>query len=204
MGVVFDILMLVMLGATIVYAARLSLQLRSLRDSRADMDKTVRALLTATERAQNAMQGLRLTAQEQGQDLQDVIDKGLSLRDEIQVLSESGQRLAARMEALLDQMRPHAAQMPAMGGRPMAPQPTATPQAPQGKRPEQPHASRTAPSPAVGAVKGQGGMFAIRDPEVERGIDPMVESQMVAQDDAEGLSAAERDLLRALGQSRGR
>lgn len=195
-SIMVDFLLLCVLIATIVYAAKLSLQLKNLRNSKSDMEKTVRTLIAATDRAYAAMQGLRLTAQEQGQDLQDVIDKALALRDELQVMTDSGHRLSARMETLLGDMRPHASQVPQSSVK----QPVTPMAAPKA----QPMAAAKPVAPAAPAKKMPAlGGFNIRDPEVERGMDPMVESMVVAKDDADGLSEAERDLLRALGKQRG-
>lgn len=192
-SLMIDFLMLCLLLATIVYAARLSLQLRKLRDSKSELDKTVRQLMGATDKAYAAMQGLRLSAQEQGQDLQDVIDKAVILRDELQVMTDSGERLSGKLEKLVDKGRPLVA------GSPVMPKSVAAaPQQPSLAPKPQPSAA----APTLAAKKPLGG-FAIRDPEAERGIDLLQESKVVAQDDAEGLSAAERDLLRAIGATRG-
>lgn len=192
-SLMIDFLMLCLLLATIVYAARLSLQLRKLRDSKSELDKTVRQLMGATDKAYAAMQGLRLSAQEQGQDLQDVIDKAVILRDELQVMTDSGERLSGRLETLLDKGRPMVATAPIM------------PKATAAAAPQQPSFAAAKPqaAPAPAAAKKTLGGFAIRDPEAERGIDILQESKVVAKDDAEGLSAAERDLLRAIGAARG-
>lgn len=191
LSLILDVVILVLLGLTIVYAARLSLQLRRLRDSKSEMDQIVRDLVKNVDRADQAVRGLKETARAAGGDLQNAIDRAVSIADELEVVNESGNRLAARLESLLDAARPVVS-----GAGPKSSAPASRPaSSAQGGDSYAQHlrklevAEAEAPSP-------RGGMFAIRDGDAERGLDPL---QSVADDDAMGLySEAERDLFRAM------
>lgn len=95
-------LILVLLGATIYYAARLSLNLRDFRASRSDLDKLVRDLGTSVTRAEGAIAGLRETAREAGRDLQELVNEARTLSEELQLMGEAGNNLAGRLEKLAE------------------------------------------------------------------------------------------------------
>lgn len=188
-NLILNVLILVLLGLTIVYAARLSLQLRRLRDSKSDLDKVVRELIKNLDRADRAIMGLKESAREAGGDLQNAIDRAVSISDELEVINDSGNRLAQRLEGLMDTARPMVT-----GAAPKQPQAapqTAQPAAPsEGASNYAQHLRKLDPSDEKIARPG----FAIRDADAERGIDPLV-----ADEDAQALySEAERDLFRAM------
>lgn len=202
---VLNIFILLLLGPTIFYAARLSLRLRALQDSKADLDLTIRNLATHIEKAERSIQSLRMTAQESGADLQDAVNNARSIADELQLMTESGDRLAARIEKLADSS--NASPAPAMPSA-TAIEAGATPRAAKGK----PAAPKGAAQPAAGTNAFAKHLkrldkddeavipadnFMIRDPEVERGIDPVAAANE-ALDDMEFSSEAERDLYRAM------
>lgn len=195
LSLILDVVILVLLGLTIVYAARLSLQLRRLRDSKSDLDKVVRDLIKNLDRADRAIMGLKETAREAGGDLQNAIDRAVSIADELEVVNDSGNRLAAKLETLLDAARPIATGASAM---PKA--------APQVHAPVQEAGSDYAKhlrklDPADEKITRPTG-FAIRDADAERGEDPL---KMAEDDAAMGLySEAERDLFRAMKGTKGK
>lgn len=189
-SLILDVVILVLLGLTIVYAARLSLQLRRLRDSKSDLDKVVRDLIKNLDRADRTVMGLKETAREAGGDLQSAIDRAVAIADELEVVNDSGNRLAARLEALMDTARPMAT---SAVHKTSAPSP-AVPETPSDYakhlRKLDPSEEKLVRTPA----------FAIRDTDAERGIDPLTAGKDVTDDDAaHGLySEAERDLFRAM------
>ncbi len=203
---VLNIFILLLLGPTIFYAARLSLRLRALQDSKADLDLTIRNLATHIEKAERSIQSLRMTAQESGADLQDAVNNARSIADELQLMTESGDRLAARIEKLADSSNASSASaMPSA----TAIEAGATPRAAKGKPAVAP---KGAAQPAAGTNAFAKHLkrldkddeavipadnFMIRDPEVERGIDPVAAANE-ALDDMEFSSEAERDLYRAM------
>lgn len=104
-GVILDILIVILLGATIFYAARLSIHLKTFRDARSDMDDLLDDLSEAVIRAENAIKGMNNSAQQSGQKLQDVINEAKFLADELRFMNESGDNLASRLEKLAERNR---------------------------------------------------------------------------------------------------
>lgn len=189
LSLILDVVILVLLGLTIVYAARLSLQLRRLRDSKSDLDRVVRDLVKNLDRADRAIAGLRETAQDSGQDLQNAIDKATALSDELQLMTDSGDRLAGRLERLVDGAKPM------ISGISDAPK-----QQTRNTASSQDYAQHLRKLDAA-EEKASKLSFNIRDPEVERGIDPLDGNKMAFEDDGSGqglYSEAERDLFRAM------
>lgn len=192
LSLILDVVILVLLGLTIVYAARLSLQLRRLRDSKSDLDRVVKDLIRNLDRADRAVAGLREAAKESGRDLQDAIDKAQNITDELELMTDSGDRLAARLEQLVDGAKPI---LNAGASKPVNPAPAAAPAA----KPAEQQASYAQHLRKLDAAEEKAVArpmsFNIRDPEVERGIDPLDSKAL----EDEGLySEAERDLYRAV------
>jgi hypothetical protein len=214
-SLILDVIVVVLLGLTIVYAARLSLQLRRLRDSKSDLDKVVRDLVKNLDRADRAISGLKEAARESGTDLQNAVDKAMALSDELQLITDSGDRLASRLESLVAAGRPLAAPL-------NTPQSAPTPKtivepsksgadrrsgqdsqqanSPQGVQASYAQHLRKLDAGIVAPSNApvSGGPFSIRDPDAERGIDPLDTAE-----DESLYSEAERDLFRAM-KSRGR
>lgn len=193
-NLILNVLILVLLGLTIVYAARLSLQLRRLRDSKSELDKVVRDLIKNLDRADRSIMGLKEAAREAGGDLQNSIDRAVAISDELDVINDSGNRLAQRLEALMDTARPM------VSASSPAPKPQAAPAAQAAPSDNQSnyvqHLRKLDASDEKIARSG----FAIRDGDAERGIDPLVADE----EEARALySEAERDLFRAMkGQAK--
>jgi len=200
---ILNVVILVLLGLTIVYAARLSLQLRRLRDSKSDLDRVVRDLIKNLDRAERAIAGLKEAAYDAGADLQRNIDRAVTISDELQVMNESGDRVASRLEVLVDGARP----MLAGTSTPTAKADrAAAPAAPSTTSATTPAADAVAPASSYakhlrklepGDENISRSPFTIRDNDVARGSDPLE----VAMQDEEGgalYSEAERDLFRAM------
>lgn len=186
LSLILDVVIVVLLGLTIVYAARLSLQLKRLRDSKSDLDRVVRDLVKNLDRADRAIAGLKEAARDSGADLQDSIDKAVGITDELEVMVNSGDRLAARLEGLVDAGRGAPVKAPP------APMPAPKMEASKPQPQQADYAQHLRKLDAVEEKAGKAG-FTIRDPDAERGIDPAH-----AQEDDSLYSEAERDLFRAL------
>lgn len=102
LGMVMDGLILVLLGATVFYAARLSLQLKVFRESRGEMVKLIKELSSGIDKAERAIEGLRLSAREAGRDLQGLINDASALSDELQIMTQAGDSMASRLENLAE------------------------------------------------------------------------------------------------------
>lgn len=97
-AMILDIVMTFLLAGTIYFAWRLSDQIYRFRNSRAEMDRLVRDLNMAVDRAQGAILSLRETAQSSGDDLQKLMRQATELSDELQLMTESANSMASRLE----------------------------------------------------------------------------------------------------------
>ena len=103
---ILDGLVVVMLAATIFYAAALSRRLNKLRDNRREMETAVRRFAEASVKADASVKGLKRTADESGTSLQKLIDRSQALRDELAFLVEAAEAVADRLETGSGTTRP--------------------------------------------------------------------------------------------------
>jgi len=106
---IMDALIILLLAGTIFYAARLSFHIKAFRESRSEMEGLLRNLSAQIDKAEDAIEGLRQNSRQSGRDLQAVINEAHGISEELQVLSQSGDRLATRLE----QARENAPRSPA-------------------------------------------------------------------------------------------
>jgi hypothetical protein len=144
-AMLLDIVMVCLLSGTIYFAWRLSEGLARFRNNRADMDRLVRELNMAVERAQGAIISLRETADSSGQDLHRVMRQATELSDELQLMTESANALAGRLEHFATKVNAGPAPEPAPARASVTP-------------------IRSEPGPSP--------MFAIRDPEFDGSVTP--------------------------------
>ena len=95
---VLDLVVSVLLVATIGYAIALNSRLGSLRRNRSDLAKTIVSFNEATLRAETAIPKLRRAAEEAGGALQDRVEKAQSLRDDLAFMIERADTMANRLE----------------------------------------------------------------------------------------------------------
>jgi hypothetical protein len=98
-GLILDGLIVVLLCATVVYAATLNRRIVRLRDNRAELELAARAMADAAAKADAGIKGLKLTAGSVGAAIQSDIEKARTLRDELTFLVEAGEAMAGRLEA---------------------------------------------------------------------------------------------------------
>ncbi|WP_235062944.1 DUF6468 domain-containing protein [Paramagnetospirillum caucaseum] len=96
--VILDLIVSVLLIATIGYAWMLNQRLSSLRKNRDDLAKTIAAFNEATLRAESSIPKLRKAAEESGQTLQERVEKAQSLRDDLAFMIERADTMANRLE----------------------------------------------------------------------------------------------------------
>ncbi len=96
--VILDLIVSVLLIATIGYAWMLNQRLSSLRKNRDDLAKTISAFNEATVRAESSIPKLRKAAEESGQTLQERVEKAQSLRDDLAFMIERADTMANRLE----------------------------------------------------------------------------------------------------------
>ncbi len=165
---------IVLLGATIVYAGRLSMHIKVFRDSRKDLDRLIKDLGKQIEKADASVAAMKAAARDSGKELQRQIDHGRALSDELQLMTESGNSLARRLEKGAE--RPKAPSKPAV-------KPYEPPLKEKGM-------DRPAPS------------FAIRDPEFGRENEDQGLDEVAFHSDGNLHSRAERELYEALRKRR--
>jgi uncharacterized protein YoxC len=168
-----DILIVVLLAATIFYAVRLSFHLRNFRQNRKELDKLINNLNNEINKAHKAIEGLRTTSQEAGEDLQEKISRAQGLSEELQLMNEAGDNLAVRLEKLAERNRTVAGAIEAhglkafeshMGGRSVSGAYEGT-----GAQAGAGHDRRQTPSQPSEPARETYKPFQIRDPEYVRG-----------------------------------
>ena len=97
-SLILDCLILVLLAATVFYAGRLSLALKSFREGKEDFAKLLSELGQATSQADAAIQKLRKSTDDSGHDLQLKVNQGKALSEELQLMTEAATNLADRLE----------------------------------------------------------------------------------------------------------
>ena len=102
---VTDAAIVVLLVATIAYAAILDRKLSALRDGKQEMERLVGGLTAALAQAENGLAELKGAAEHTGRNLQQAIGKGNSLADDLVFLIDRAGNLADRMERLAKERR---------------------------------------------------------------------------------------------------
>jgi hypothetical protein len=169
---ILDILIVILLSATIGFAIVLNRRLSRLRDNKAELDDLVKGFADAAGRAEVSVAGMKETAARSADVLQKSIDRAQALRDELQFMIEAADSLASRLEGSVGAHTVRATAGPApapikanarpapsadpglrasMPGsipqRPADPPPVRRGAAPASLNPPEPHAE--APAPAV-------------------------------------------------------
>ena len=100
-----DLLIAALLCVTIGYSFVLYRRLASLRRSNAEMGRMVRKFSHSIERAQTGMLTMRSTGMEMSSALQERTDAARVVGDDLDVLTNAGNRLADRLDALVSESR---------------------------------------------------------------------------------------------------
>jgi hypothetical protein len=174
-----EVVLVLMLAATLFYALRLERALGVLKRDRTTLEGLVSGFNEATQQAQQGIERLHAAADGAGRQMARQIESVNSLKDDLQFLIERGDRLADRMDGLVrgaaatEQARAAPAEVP---------------------RPPLPENFRVSPAPARGAVP---------DPARAQYADAAAEPADPPLDAAARMrSQAERDLFKALRMAR--
>jgi hypothetical protein len=103
--VILDVVVAALLVATIVYAVQLSRRLSVLREDRAQLQEMIKGLQKATEQADEAVGGLRLSAADAGKTLHDAVERAQGLKADLIFITEKANIAADRLEAALKAQR---------------------------------------------------------------------------------------------------
>ncbi|WP_430472891.1 DUF6468 domain-containing protein [Thalassospira lucentensis] len=93
-----DIVMIVLLVATIVYAVILNRKLAAFRRSREDMQNFLTAFNAANERAETSINALKDMAEQSGERLREDIEKASALNEDLTFMVDRGESIANRLE----------------------------------------------------------------------------------------------------------
>lgn len=96
--VALDIVVSVLMIATIGYAVMLNNRLTALRKNRDDLAKIIINFNEATVRAESSIPKLRKAAEDSGAVLQERVEKAQSLRDDLAFMIERADTMANRLE----------------------------------------------------------------------------------------------------------
>lgn len=97
LSLLLDLVLATLLGVGIFYAVRLTRQLSEMRANHLAMERFVTDFNATVLRAEAGIRGLKNAARQAGDDLEHLIEKGQSLRDELHFLTESADQIAARL-----------------------------------------------------------------------------------------------------------
>ena len=190
----FDILITCLLAATIYFAVKLSRHLDSFRSNRSSMENLIRELSNQITRAQEGISVLDELSSNRGDELRRSISKAQALSDELQLMTESGNSLAEKLEnmavrnrVIIDEMDDKALGLVYPGAKSAAPQ--SVPPLTAVKTPKYEETLTKAKAEKVAEA-----FFAIRDPDFEA----TEEDDEVDSFSSEYASQAERDLAEAL------
>lgn len=100
LSLVLDGIIVILLIATIIYAARLSLYLKKFKESREDLEGIIKNLSTHIDKAEGAVQTLNESVEDASEDLQRRMNKANAMFDELDIVVQSGDSLANRLEEL--------------------------------------------------------------------------------------------------------
>ena len=97
-GTILDIVVILLLVPTIVYAIILNKRLTALRRSREELSKVVNSFNEATMRAEAGIPKLKKATTEANHTLKDRVEKAQTLRDDLAFMIERAEELAGRLE----------------------------------------------------------------------------------------------------------
>ena len=116
-GTILDVVVILLLVPTIIYAVILNRRLAALRRSRDELSKVVSSFNEATMRAEAGIPKLKKATTEANHTLKERVDKAQTLRDDLAFMIERAEELASRLEGAVRAARsegvvahaPHAA-----------------------------------------------------------------------------------------------
>lgn len=101
-----EIVLVVLLGATLFQALRLERALGVLKRDRSSLESIVAGFNASTNQAESGIQRLHAAADGAGRRIESQLAKSNSLKNDLAFLTERGDRLADRLDALVRAARP--------------------------------------------------------------------------------------------------
>lgn len=117
LSLIVEIVLSVLLAATLVYCALLERRLTALRKGQDGLKSTIADLNDAIANAGTSMRMLKAAASGAAETLDERVRRARALIDELQLLTASGERIALRIESGVPQRRTESDVFPAAAGR---------------------------------------------------------------------------------------
>jgi hypothetical protein len=187
---ILNVVIAVLLVTVIIYVARLSVYLKNFKENRSELQKIINDLSHHLARAESSIEGLHNAVDESGVDLQARLNKANAMFDELDIVVQTGDNLANRLEELAVKNRK------IIEGNEGDLENLARVRGKNDYEERVENLVRT-----VDNEESKTSKFAIRDPEMERGGE--AQKTGFTLDDNEVLSEAERDLYESLQRARG-
>ena len=102
LSLVLNVVIMGLLGVMIYHSSRLSKSIDIFRRSRQEMDALIKNLSEQVDQANSAIRKLRRDSADSADDLSDMVAKSRVLSEELQYIYETGDRLATRLEVLVE------------------------------------------------------------------------------------------------------
>ena len=122
-GMILDVVVILLLIPTIVYAVILNRRLAALRRSREELSKVVNSFNEATMRAEAGIPKLKKATTEANHTLKDRVEKAQTLRDDLAFMIERAEELAGRLEGAVRAARAEGVVAHPAAGQQAAPNP---------------------------------------------------------------------------------
>ncbi len=106
---ILELVLVVLLLATLIQAIRLERALGVLKRDRSALESLVAGFNASTRQAENGIERLRAAADGAGRQIERQVAASVSLKDDLSFLTERGDRLADRLDVLVRAARPLAA-----------------------------------------------------------------------------------------------
>jgi hypothetical protein len=201
-GMILDVVVILLLVPTIVYAVILNRKLAALRRSREELSKVVNSFNEATMRAEAGIPKLKKATTEANHTLKDRVEKAQTLRDDLAFMIERAEELAGRLEGAVRAARAEGVVAhPAAASQQAAPNPY-------------PSAATAPPPRTMAAGLGAAGMGAANMSEppapsrtpinvaAQNAMAPGALSSVTLAQTAAGFEETAADLRSALGAAR--
>ncbi|MBF0167746.1 MAG: hypothetical protein HQL45_08960 [Alphaproteobacteria bacterium] len=208
LSIVLDLLLVLVLGAVLAYAVILNKRLTQLRANKEELARVINSFNEATQRAEASIPRLRKAADEVKNQLEERIEKAVSLKDDLAFMIDRGDSMANRLESSVRMARGET-----MGGSSASAATAPSPRMPSPPRPMT--ASRPAMSTQPTAMMAQAPAAMARPaptrapqspppaPATPQRKEPRLDEIFrLSEDDMDDRSEAERALLKALQSAR--
>jgi hypothetical protein len=107
-----ELALVALLAATVFHAVRLERALGVLKRDRVELQELIAGFNASTHQAETGIERLRAAADGAGQQIARQVDAAVSLKDDLMLLTDRGDRLADRLDALVRAGRPLASAPP--------------------------------------------------------------------------------------------